>query len=353
MNLLDLTTVRAPFPTEQQEVRRAVRGMFADATFDLEKADRIFDGTGIEERGFALPVERYARGFSAAEHHAEFRRVATQMLASAAERVVPPELASQVTHVVTISTSGIATPTLECAVLDDSALCSNARRVPVFGLGCAGGVAGLQIARDLAASRPDALILVLCVELTSLTLFAQDKSLRNFVACAIFGDGAAAALIAGSRLPDGHEPLARLGRGSTRLFPDSADLMGWQVEDGGWRVVFSTRIPGVVEQEVAGLVDGVTDRSALKHFALHPGGRRVLEAYEAALGLNERELAPARAALCKNGNMSAASVFFTLDEILQAPDFSPGPGVATAFGPGFTAEALALDFLRPHARPCP
>ncbi|MFT5288574.1 MAG: alkylresorcinol/alkylpyrone synthase [Planctomycetota bacterium] len=346
MNLLDLTTVSAPYVMDQGEIQGAVRGMFGDAEFDLEKAERIFKSAGIDSRGFALPLERYARGFTAAEHHTEFRRVATEMLRTAAERIVPQELTSKITHVVTVSTSGIATPTLECAVMDEIPLSRDARRVPIFGLGCGGGVAGLQIARDLACSRPDALVLVLCVELTSLTLFAQDMSLRNFVACAIFGDGAAGALVSGSEVPAGCEPLARLGQGSTRLFPGSHELMGWQVEDKGWRVVFSPRIPGVVEREVKGIIEGVTNRSELKHFGLHPGGRKVLEAYENALDLNEHEMAPARNALRKNGNMSAASVFFTLDEIFTAPDFTPGPGVATAFGPGFTSEALSIDFLK-------
>lgn len=347
MNLLQLVTVPAPFPAPQDEVRDVSLRMFAGADFDLEAAAGVFANAGIERRTFALPLERYPAGFTPAVHHAEFRRVATELLREAASRAVPAELAPHVTHVVTVSTSGIATPTLECALIDGSPLASSARRVPLFGLGCAGGVAGLQLARDLAASRPDGLVLLLCVELTSLTLFAGDRSLRNFVACALFGDGAAAALVAAPGAFPEHEPLLRLGRGSTRLFDDSHELMGWEIEDGGWKVVFSPRIPGVVAREVAGLVEPVAPRASLRHFALHPGGRKVLEAYERALGLDERDLGPARRALANQGNMSAASVFFVLEQLLRDGELTPGPGVATAFGPGFSAEALALEVLRP------
>jgi alkylresorcinol/alkylpyrone synthase len=184
---------------------------------------------------------------------------------------------------------------------------------------------------------------VLCVELTTLTLLTDDQSRRNFVACALFGDGAAAALIGSA---GGDRPaLARLGRGSTHLFPGSRDLMGWDVRKGGWQVVFSPRIPAVVRKHIAPLVDACVDREQVVHWVLHPGGRRVLESYRDALGLDAAALEPASAVLARYGNMSAVTVLFVLDHILRRADFRPGPAVLTAFGPGFTAEVCALEVV--------
>ena len=139
--------------------------------------------------------------------------------------------------------------------------------------------------------------------------------------------------------------LAGLGPGCTRLFPGTKDLMGWEVRREGWRVVFAPRIPRVVERHIGTLVDRVADRRRLRHYVLHPGGRKILEAYRSALDLTDEQLSPAAAVLAGHGNMSAATVFFVLQHTLADPTFEPGPGVLTAFGPGFSAELMGLELL--------
>ena len=344
-SLLTLALAEAPHAAGQEEIASLAARLFAGAPFDVGATLPVFANAGIERRTLALPLAAYAEGLTSESRNGAYLEVAGAMLRDVAARAVPPEARARVTHVVTVSNTGVATPALDCDVIEALDLNAGARRVPVFGLGCAGGVAGLQLARDLARSAPDALVLLLCVELTSLTLLAEDKSRRNFIACALFGDGAAAALV--GRPDDALPALATPRRSLTRLFPASRDLMGWDVLERGWRVVFSPRIPGVVQRCARELVAGVADVRP-RHFALHPGGRKVLDAYRAGLGLSQAELAPASEVLARHGNMSAATVFFVLDRILRAPDFEPGACVAAAFGPGFTADLLALDL---HRRP--
>lgn len=356
-SLLTLATVEAPHPASQADVEAAVRTRFASGPveFDVDELAAVFRRAGIERRTFALPLEEYvgaaggrvARAALSSENRNErFLESAGEMLLRAADKAVPAAVRDSVTHVVTVTTSGVATPSLECAVIDSLDIARSARRVPVFGLGCAGGTSGLQIARDLASSSEDALVLVLCVELTSLTYLSSDVSQRNFVACALFGDGAAAALVGGPKHAQDGGPLATLGRTTTQMVPDSRELMGWDVGPDGWEVVFSPRIPAVVRREARKLVETVAAPPELSHWILHPGGRKVLEAYSSALDLDSDQLEPARATLQHHGNMSAATVLFVLDRVLGSEGFAPGPAVATAFGPGFSAEAIALDLLR-------
>ena len=347
--LLTLETVEAPHPTDQGEVKTRIRELFAQASFDLDEKLSVFDNTGIQRRTFSLPLERYLKGITPAERGVCFTEVAGKMLHKAVERAVPEELRSRLTHIVTVTTSGVATPSLECELMPKLDLALNARRVPVFGLGCAGGVAGLQTAGDLARSRPDALVLFLCVELTSLTHLASDRSLRNFVACALFGDGAAAGLIAGPEFECDVEPLARIDEGRSTLFPDSLELMGWDIREEGWAVIFSPRIPALVRRETRRLVDEITQGAPIDHYVLHPGGQKILEAYGEALDLDERQTQAAREVLRDHGNMSAATVLFCLQRILSDPDLKPGPAIASAFGPGFSADLLRLELLRSKA----
>ena len=357
--LLTLATEEAPHPARQVDVANTIRSRFEgrDVGFDVNELVPVFERAGISRRTFALPLDEYVGGDGAQptasgrrltgdNRNDRFLEVADGMLTRAAERAVPPELRSKITHVVTVTTSGIATPSLECRVIDRLDIARSARRIPVFGLGCAGGTAGLQIASDLASGSDDALVLVLCVELTSLTFLSSDMSRRNFVACALFSDGAAAALVGPAHMAGPNGPLATFGKHTTVMVPDSRELMGWDVRSEGWQVVFSPRIPAVVKREARALVESVTTRSELKNWVLHPGGRKILEAYSSALDLNEEQLAPATATLDQHGNMSAATVLFVLDHVLRNAGFEPGPAVATAFGPGFSAEAIALDLHR-------
>jgi len=341
-SILSLAVQEAPHAYPQEAIRQAAVELFSGRTdFDPQEFSTVFSNAGIERRTLALDLERYRTMPGSEERNLCYLEVGGAMLLEAAERALPQDLREGITHVVTVSTTGIATPSLDCDVLQALGLPDSVRRIPVFGLGCAGGVAGLQIARDLARSSPSARVLLLVVELTSLTLLGGDASRTNFVACALFGDGAAAVVI-GAPTPE-HPGLVTLGEGLTHLFPDSKDLMGWQVEEGGWRVLVSPRIPLVVKREIAGLVRRIFTDERPEHWVLHPGGQKILDAYRGALELTDAELEHSARVLAQHGNMSAVTALFILHRILSG-DVRAGAGVATAFGPGFSAEVLALEF---------
>lgn len=338
--LLGLATTEGPFPAAQSDVLAQTLSMFEGADFDTAELSAVFENAAISRRTFAWPLEHFTKRPDVAERAARFSELAPTMLADAAGRAAGASLRSRITHIVTVCSSGIATPTLECLIADDLGIPASARRVPVFGLGCAGGAAGLAIARDLASSSADACVLLLVIELTSLTLITDDKSRRNFVACALFGDGAAAAVIGSPT--DEHPALATIGKSVTKLIPGSLELMGWEVEASGWRVVFSPRIPAIVRREVGALVTEAMDGERPTHFVLHPGGAKVLDAYRQSLELGDADLADSAGVLSEHGNMSATTVLFVLDRVLRRKGRAAGSGVLTAFGPGFSAEALRL-----------
>lgn len=341
-SILSLTVQEAPNAYPQEIIREAAVELFSGRTdYDPQEFSTVFANAGIERRTLALKLEEYRDMLGTEARNECYLEVGGAMLLAAAERAVPQDLRDGITHVVTISSTGIATPSLECDLLQALGLPTNIRRIPVFGLGCAGGVAGLAIARDLAQSSPDARVLLLAMELTSLTFLGGDASRTNFIACALFGDGAAAAVI-GTPTPE-HPGLVTLGDGITHLFPNSKDLMGWHVEESGWRVLVSPRIPLVVKREIEGLVKSVCGDERPDHWVLHPGGQKILDAYRSALELTDAEMEISAGVLAEHGNMSAVTALFIMHRILSG-EVKAGSGVATAFGPGFSAEVLGLEF---------
>ncbi|HZG69467.1 MAG TPA: 3-oxoacyl-[acyl-carrier-protein] synthase III C-terminal domain-containing protein, partial [Herpetosiphonaceae bacterium] len=218
------------------------------------------------------------------------------------------------------------------------------RRTPIWGLGCAGGVAGLARASEYVRAYPSQRALLVCVELCSLTFQFDDLSKRNLVAASLFGDGAAAVLIEGDEVGSNHPQVIAT---ESTLFPDSLDLMGWDIVDTGMRVVFGAGIPRVVTVHYHELASEFLAAYGLRladvrHHIYHPGGAKVLRAYEQAGGLAPDALRTSRQVLREYGNMSSATVLFVLEEYLRH-GIAPGEyGLMTVFGPGFSAEMALL-----------
>ena len=236
--------------------------------------------------------------------------------------------------VVAVSTTGIATPGLDARLIDRLGLRRDIRRLPVFGLGCAGGVIGLARAADLARAAPGTRVLLLVVELCALSFRKNDVSKSNVVATALFGDGAAAAVIS----CDGDGPA--LGGAGEYTWPDSLGIMGWDVAEDGLKAVFSRDIPGLVRRHMRDVVSEFLSHHRLTlgdidHFVCHPGGAKVLSALEEAFRLGEGALVEGRGVLRDYGNMSAVTVLFVLERALAAR--RRGRLLLTSLGPGFTA----------------
>jgi alkylresorcinol/alkylpyrone synthase len=247
----------------------------------------------------------------------------------------------EIDGVVTVSTTGIATPSLDARCADRVGFRPGIRRVPVFGLGCAGGVNGLSIASRLALADPGSVWLFVTVETCSISIQLNSDDPAAVVATALFGDGAAAAVVT-----SGLHSLAHITGSAEKQWPDTLRIMGWDVDDTGLLVVFDRAIPPFVEEELAEAVDAMctelgTTRASIGRFCCHPGGVKVIDAIESALKLNQGELNLEREVLNDFGNMSAPTVMFVLDRLLKRG--LPDKVMMTAFGPGFTCAGLMLE----------
>lgn len=245
-----------------------------------------------------------------------------------------------------VTGTGIATPSIDARIINRLGINPRTRRTPMFGLGCAGGVAGVARASDYLRAYPNEMALVVSVELCSLTLQRGDLSIANIIASALFGDGAAAIVMGGAGESIGPRVIAA----SSMLFPESERMMGWDVVAGGLKVVLSSAIPALIRSQLATPVDQLLrghglDRLAVKHWIVQTGGNRVLDAVRDALGLEPGALARSWRVLEETGNLSSASVLFVLNDLLDSGDARPGDyGMMIAVGPGFATELALLKW---------
>jgi alkylresorcinol/alkylpyrone synthase len=340
--LLSLATAVPPHVMEQQHAKEIGRRAFGrKALFD--RLSSVFDNAAIAKRHVVAPPEWYEQPHGWAERNAVYLAASEQMFEDAAREAIAKAGLSpeDIAGVVTVSTTGIATPSLEARVGPRLGLRPNVRRVPVFGLGCAGGVNGLALTSRLAASDPGTHWLFVTIETCSISIRLDSDDPAAIVATALFGDGAAAAVVTA-----GEGGLATLRGSAEKLWPDTLGIMGWRVEDPGLGVVFDRAIPPFIEAELPAAVDemciqlGIA-REDISRFCCHPGGVKVIDAIETSLQLNQGELNLEREVLRDFGNMSAPTVLFVLDRLLQRG--LPERVLMTAFGPGFTCAGLMLE----------
>jgi alkylresorcinol/alkylpyrone synthase len=333
---------------------QALWGAWADdATSPHERArfERIHRSAGVHGRHLALPMEAYADLRSFAASNAAWTEAATDLgtdaiVAALAEAGLEPR---DVDHVFFNTVTGIASPSIDARIVNRLGMRSDVKRTPLFGLGCVGGAAGTARAADYLRAYPDHVALMLSVELCSLTLQLHDRSIANVIATALFGDGAAAVVLVGGdrALPSA---LPRIVASRSLFFPDTEEVMGWEIEDTGFRVVLTGGIPDLVRRELGGAVDGFlaehgVGRSDVRHWIAHTGGPKVLRAIEAALELPADALARSWRSLREVGNLSSASVLFVAADLLAARVARPGDyGVLLAMGPGFCGELVLLQW---------
>ena len=362
--LTGLATAAPTHELRQPEVVRRVRALFGDRRLDIERLLPAFGNAGIETRRSCVPIEWYLSPRSWKERTELFIDNAVELLAEAAEKCLAEAglPCDAIDGLVTVSTTGIATPSLEARLMERLPFRRDVARLPIFGLGCAGGVLGLSraamLAQGLEQARGSGRVLCLVVELCGLTFRANDPSKSNVIAAALFGDGAAAVLLdAGkAKAPPGDKGGARRsGKGGTRLslgaqgeytWPQSLDVMGWEVENDGLGVVFSRDIPALIRERMGAASDRFLARHGLTHadidgYVCHPGGAKVVGALEEVFGLPDGGLAAARAVLRDYGNMSAVTVLFVLERLRRAG--MRGRYLMTALGPGFTAGFQILE----------
>jgi alkylresorcinol/alkylpyrone synthase len=342
-SLLSLATAVPPFVVEQAEAKARAREAFGGSKPLFDRLSGVFDNAGIARRRIVAPQAWYMSGHGWHDRNAVYLDAAEKLFIEAAASAIAKAglKPNDIDGVVTVSTTGIATPSLEARCAQRVGLRENVRRVPVFGLGCAGGVNGLSLASRLATADPGSIWLFVTVETCSISIRLDSDDPAAIVATALFGDGAAAAVVT-----SGTHSLAHITGSAEKQWPDTLRIMGWDVDDPGLSVVFDRAIPPFVEAELAEAIDGMCTelgvaRNEIDRFCCHPGGVKVIDAIESALELNQGELNLEREVLNDYGNMSAPTVLFVLDRLLQQG--LPEKVMMTAFGPGFTCAGLMLE----------
>ena len=342
-SLLSLATAVPPQVVAQDYAKAAARRAFGGSKALFDRLAGVFDNAGIAQRHIVAPVDWYEQPHGWHDRNDLYLKAAQQLFEAAASAAIEKARLrpDQIDGVVTVSTTGIATPSLEARAGPRLGLRSNVRRVPLFGLGCAGGVDGLATASRLASAEPGSNWLMVAVETCSISIRLDSDDPAAIVATALFGDGAAAAVVR-----SGTHCIARITGAAEKLWPDTQRIMGWDVEDPGLAVVFDRAIPPFIEENLAPAVDEMLGslglaRDDIDRLCCHPGGVKVIDAIETALDLPQGELNLEREVLNDFGNMSAPTVLFVLERLIERG--LPNRVMMTAFGPGFTCAGLVLE----------
>ena len=345
--ILSIATAVPPYRLDQDDVVRRAAEIFDGSFADLERLLPVYGNAAIESRYSCVPIEWYMADHGFAERNRLYIENATALLErAAADCLAAAHLGPQdVDAIVAVSTTGIATPSLDALLMERLPFRRDTQRLPVFGLGCAGGVLGLSRAAALSRASPDSRVLFLVVELCALTFRRRDRSKSNIVATALFGDGAAAALLSCNGGDDDDGPVV-VGWGE-HTWPNSLDIMGWDVTDDGLGVLFSRDIPTLVRTELRAVAEHYLETQNLTlddidSFVCHPGGAKVIDALEEAYGVPQGGLSHTREVLRDYGNMSAATVLFVLERTLANANGARRHLLST-LGPGFTAGFLTLE----------
>ncbi len=342
-SLLSLATAVPPQVVFQDEAKKRAREAFGGKKELFDRLAGVFDNAGIAKRHIVAPPDWYMSGHGWHDRNALYLEASESMFVEAATAAIEKAglEPDEIDGIVTVSTTGIATPSLEARAFKRMGFRQDVRRVPVFGLGCAGGINGLATTARLASAEAEAKWLFVTVETCSISIRLDSDDPAAVVATALFGDGAAAAVVS-----SGEHSIAKIRGSAEKIWPDTLRIMGWDVEDPGLAVVFDRAIPPFIEGELAQAVDemcaqlGIT-RDEIDRMCCHPGGVKVIDAIETALKLNQGELNLEREVLRDYGNMSAPTVMFVLERLIERG--LPEKVLMTAFGPGFTCAGLLLE----------
>lgn len=337
-----------PHYYDQDTLIRAFREAWGERHFNLDRLEALHRHVLVGGRHLALPLDEYAALTTWGKANDAWIRVAQEVgqQAIAAALTKAGYLPGDVNAITFVTVTGVSTPSLDARLVNRLRLPDRVKRTPIFGLGCVAGAAGLARVADYLRAYPDDVAVLLSVELCSLTVQREDLSVPNLIATGLFGDGAAAAVMVGAnRETSGPRVVAA----RSVFYPDTERVMGWDISEKGFRIVLSADVPNVVLQYLGKDVDQFLGdqglgRSDIVRWISHPGGPRVLEAMQQALGLTEKDLCLSWRTLREVGNLSSTSVLLVLEETIEDPPVSGAFGLVVAMGPGFCAELVLLQW---------
>jgi alkylresorcinol/alkylpyrone synthase len=342
VEILSVATANPSYSLDQPEAAQRAKALFPH----LRALWKLYDNTGIDRRYNCEPIDWYLREHSWEERTASFQKHAVDLLADVALRATAEAgiALTAVDILVTNTITGLSIPSLDAKLCNRLKLSPRVERLPIFGLGCGGGVAGLARATRLAHATEGAHVLFLTVDLCSLCLRVNDPSPAMFVSTALFGDGAAGVLLRNTADGTGAGPQIRaIGEW---CWPDTEHIMGWDIKDDGFGIVLSAELPSLMREALAPALRDFLDRNNLQlsdfnGFLFHPGGRKLIETVQEVLGLEHDDFRHSWEVLRQFGNMSSATALFVLNRAMKAR--ARGLHLLAAFGPGFSAYFAAVD----------
>ena len=332
----------------QEELIARFQQVFRGTLRNGGRLARIHRNTRVEGRHLALPLDDYEKLDSFGSANDAFIDCAVDLAElSLCDALEQAQLTPRdIDAIFSVSVTGIAAPSIEARLAGRLALRPDVKRIPIFGLGCVAGTAGIARAADYVKAFPEQVAVLLSVELCSLTFQRGDPSVPNLIASGLFGDGSAAAVVVGA---ERGESGPRVVATRSTLYPDTGRVMGWEIGGGGFRIVLSGEVPSLVREHVRSDVDRFLNDQGLRlsdvdRFICHPGGPKVLEALEEALGQPREAFALTWRSLREVGNLSSASVLMVLHETLGQQNPPGTRGLMISMGPGFCSELALLEW---------
>lgn len=334
--------------------------LFQQSFKDLPRLLKVFENAEIESRNLAEDITWFRKDHTFEEkniayikHAVEFGTKAITNCLHNQEFLQTDVPYNEIDAIFFISTTGISTPSIDAKIMNHLPFSPHTKRIPIWGLGCAGGASGLSRAYEYCLAYPEAKVLVVSVELCSLTFQRNDRSKSNLVGTSLFSDGVAAVLVIGDRTKikrnEAIKNIPTILDTQSTLMPDSEDVMGWDIKNEGLYVIFSKDIPSIITTWLKPNVEKFLHQhelklSDIKHFIAHPGGKKVIEAYEKALGFNKEKIMLSQKVLREHGNMSSATVYYVLEEFMKQGISIGDYGLIAALGPGFSSELLLVKW---------
>ena len=352
MKILSVATAHPPHYHSQETLLSAIQDVWDSKHHNSARVAQMFRAVMVGGRHLALPLDAYPKLNGFGEANTAFIRVGTDV-AEQAIRTALDEAHLAPTDVDAIffaSVTGVSAPSIDALLVNRLGLRPDVKRIPIFGLGCVAGVAGTSRLHDYLKAYPNHVGVLVCVELCSLTLQREDMSIPNLIASGLFGDGAAAVLACGadraSTPPSGPNTIAT----ESRFYPDTEGVMGWNISERGFQIVLQATVPKLVHAHIRDDVDQFLSKHDLSRadigsWVCHTGGPKVLDAFKAALELDDEALALTWESLKEVGNLSSASVLYVLRDTIRTRTPTPGTkGMMLAMGPGFCAEMVLMEW---------
>ncbi|MBL8016378.1 MAG: type III polyketide synthase [Ignavibacteria bacterium] len=340
-------TADAPFKISQADLKEFIQQLFTGSDLDVNRLISVFDNSEISDRHISVSPEWLKSDHTFKERSVLFRETAIELSKQAVIAALQSAGAApaDISNIIYVTSTGIMTPTLDALLFNELGFSKHVKRTPLWGLGCAGGAAGLSRAMEYTRAFPGENALLVALELCSLTFQRNDMTKSNIVAASLFSDGAACAVICGSDSPLMPKGRAEIIDSFSTIYSDSLDVMGWEIVESGFRVIFSRDIPVIVKELVKPNIEEFLFKHSLSiddiaYYVTHPGGLKVINSYEESLGLERGKLDLSRKVLREHGNMSSPSVLYVLDEFLKTSPVPGKFGLLSALGPGFSSELV-------------